>query len=488
MKSKILEKVMKVLENNQMYPPVNNIKVFALGASGFAPRFGGFYNNLNDAFFMGVTKGETGIAYFDENQFTIISDEVFSNYWKDEGVLEKRKSLTKEVSEKINKLYHKVGLGYVSQTGIDDLIKDVKEIVENSRIFQSISLAGVVFDKEVCLGLIKKLDINISEERLDVVWYKGTTSAGDSFDKKRFKIVLNYLSEGMSWDDIAERCQYFLANHNTVESVSEVRKQLIEEYGKYENSSELGKAIELERASEEKRACDFEKWTGKLSEEEKKLVRYMQEIIELRDRKKDSASKALSVHFRVAQKMFREAKLSEEFIYFYLYEEVLKGQNHLLDIKDEFAERKRKGFAVLMNFDGSIDVEVGTTEEIRETLEDLYLKKYKKDGDTIRGQVGASGKVSGVVKIVRDPNKADHFNNGDILVTGMTRPEFLPLMKKAAAFVTDEGGITCHAAIVARELGKPCVIGTKVATRVLKDGDLVEVDADKGVVRILPRK
>jgi pyruvate,water dikinase len=58
-------------------------------------------------------------------------------------------------------------------------------------------------------------------------------------------------------------------------------------------------------------------------------------------------------------------------------------------------------------------------------------------------------------------------------------------MNKASAFITDEGGITCHAAIVARELNKPCIIGTKIATKVLKDGDMVEVDAERGVVRII---
>ena len=70
---------------------------------------------------------------------------------------------------------------------------------------------------------------------------------------------------------------------------------------------------------------------------------------------------------------------------------------------------------------------------------------------------------------------------------GMTTPEFLSAMKKVAAFVTDEGGIACHAVIVAREIKKPCIIGTKIATQVLKDGDEVEVDAEQGVVRILRR-
>lgn len=65
----------------------------------------------------------------------------------------------------------------------------------------------------------------------------------------------------------------------------------------------------------------------------------------------------------------------------------------------------------------------------------------------------------------------------------MTSPEYVPAMKRSGAVITDEGGLLSHAAIVARELGKPCIVGTKIATKVLKDGDLVEVDANKGVVR-----
>ena len=68
-------------------------------------------------------------------------------------------------------------------------------------------------------------------------------------------------------------------------------------------------------------------------------------------------------------------------------------------------------------------------------------------------------------------------------MTMMTTPDYVPAMRKASAVVTDEGGITCHAAIFSREINKPCVIGTKFATQVLKDGDIVEVDADNGIVR-----
>lgn len=70
----------------------------------------------------------------------------------------------------------------------------------------------------------------------------------------------------------------------------------------------------------------------------------------------------------------------------------------------------------------------------------------------------------------------------------MTNINYLPVIKRAAAIVTDEGGITYHAAIISRELKKPCIIGTKIATQIIKNGDLVEVDADNGVVKILNRK
>ena len=77
------------------------------------------------------------------------------------------------------------------------------------------------------------------------------------------------------------------------------------------------------------------------------------------------------------------------------------------------------------------------------------------------------------------------FKEGEILVSSMTIPDFLPAMKKAAAIVTNEGGVLCHAAILARELQKPCIIGTQFATHILRDGDYVEVDANNGIVKFI---
>ena len=84
-----------------------------------------------------------------------------------------------------------------------------------------------------------------------------------------------------------------------------------------------------------------------------------------------------------------------------------------------------------------------------------------------------------------DPMKANSFKPEDILVAPMTSPEYIFAMKKAKAIITDTGGLTSHAAIVSRELKILCLVGTKIATKVLKDGDIVEVDAIQGKVRKL---
>lgn len=107
------------------------------------------------------------------------------------------------------------------------------------------------------------------------------------------------------------------------------------------------------------------------------------------------------------------------------------------------------------------------------------------DDSTLRGQVGNKGFARGFVRVIKRKEQIPEVQEGEIIVSPMTTPDFMPAMQKAAAFVTDEGGVTCHAAIVARELNKPCVIGTKFATQVLKDGDEVDVDANTGVIKII---
>jgi phosphohistidine swiveling domain-containing protein len=127
---------------------------------------------------------------------------------------------------------------------------------------------------------------------------------------------------------------------------------------------------------------------------------------------------------------------------------------------------------------------VGYNENVKITDEIDVEKILNRSGNDAKGRVAFSfGKVIGTARLVLNNSEINKVKEGDILIASMTKPDYMSAIKKALAIVTDEGGVTCHAAIVSRELKKPCVIGTKNATLIFKDGDKIEVDSVNGKVR-----
>src|SRR5207237_8760214 len=98
----------------------------------------------------------------------------------------------------------------------------------------------------------------------------------------------------------------------------------------------------------------------------------------------------------------------------------------------------------------------------------------------VRGAVACGGKAVGRAKIVKNVDEMFKVNHGDVIVSPMTSPDLMPAIRRCVAIVTDFGGITCHAAIVSREINIPCIVGTSDATEKIRDNDLIEVDANSG--------
>lgn len=160
-------------------------------------------------------------------------------------------------------------------------------------------------------------------------------------------------------------------------------------------------------------------------------------------------------------------------------------ENDILHINiDEINKRKDKFIYVVTDCVADLITGVDSMKKRSELVED-----YNIDVKQFSGSIACRGKIIGkVIKFNWTDSlveKMEHMEFGDILVAGQTRPQLMPAIKKAGAIVTDEGGITSHAAIVSRELGVPCIIGTKIATKVLTDGDMVEIDAIKGIIKII---
>jgi phosphohistidine swiveling domain-containing protein len=189
--------------------------------------------------------------------------------------------------------------------------------------------------------------------------------------------------------------------------------------------------------------------------------------------------------FHIAEQLFGFWDIDKNLLPYTGISDVLEGRDYMMSIKAHLPKRP-DGYCVLYQKDGSVHFGYDDLEGQIASLDDFILSQNKSDDEfTLRGEIGNTGHVSGKARVIRKNAEFNDFKPGEILVTGMTRPEFVPLMKKASAIVTDEGGITSHAAIVSRELGKPCIMGTRIATQIIKTGDQVEVDANNGIVTIL---
>lgn len=153
-----------------------------------------------------------------------------------------------------------------------------------------------------------------------------------------------------------------------------------------------------------------------------------------------------------------------------------KGARVLISVKDQKRVFLRVGEEKLAKAYGDL------IKKYNFLLRKRKIPKSPRKLKKFSGIVASKGKTKGKVRVVSDLSRMRGFQKGDILVTEMTSPKLASVIQKSAAIVTDEGGMLCHAAVVSRERKIPCVVGTQIATKVLKDGDEVEVDAEKGIV------
>ncbi len=147
-------------------------------------------------------------------------------------------------------------------------------------------------------------------------------------------------------------------------------------------------------------------------------------------------------------------------------------------VDQSLLKRRKESFIYITNFSQSTIYEGKESKKIAKKI-----KFYTINNKIIKGQTAYKGKASGSAVIVNGPDDFKKVKTGNILVASSTQPNYLPVLKKVKAVITEEGGVLSHASIISRELKIPTIIGVKAVTKILKDGDLVEVDAERGIVR-----
>lgn len=218
-----------------------------------------------------------------------------------------------------------------------------------------------------------------------------------------------------------------------------------------------------------------------LSSKEKMLVEAVAFCTNWHDERKAKILQSIEIGEPVMEEIARRVGVKREVLLYSVMEELsakrLRDPKYLALLKRRF-----NGCALYSTPDKVWFFESGDYLKIKQAADALHETENITE---LKGTVAQGGFARGTVRVCRHARDIASFPAGAILVAPMTRPEYVPAMQKASAIITDEGGITSHAAIIARELGKPCIIGTRIATKVFKDGDTVEVDADRGIVKVL---
>lgn len=487
-KHTLADRFMEKMEGQELSPPMYNSTLFVQTSGWNVKKYFQKYYSDRTSFPLLITmNADEGIMYIPATKIKKLSEEIFKKYWADESIIIEIFKEYRTKTKTIDKIYGQITHDFLEKNNFEELVPYAELIKDAAWDMNAVVFFSIFFDKEMCSDLLKRVKSKISRERLDDLWDKAIDPIFDSFEKRREYYLLNLLKRGLDLDEISEKCQYFYANYSEIFSIKEVRRKIKKKLTQFEDRRELEKFLIKEQEKKNEIIKKHNLWVETLSPEEKKLVHYLQMIMELRDDRKDYLAKLLTVVFKIAEKLFDDNGLDKKYIYFYMFDEIVKGNGYLIKNKD-LLEKRMRGCSVLVDYDGEKYIWYENFDETKEKLEKFFLNQQKMGNKIIKGNPAYPGKVKGVVKIITNlAIQSRDFKKGDILVTGMTRPEFVPLMKKASAVITDEGGVTSHAAIVSREMKIPCVIGTKIATSVLKDGMLIEVDADRGIVRIIKR-
>jgi len=415
---------------------------------------------------LSIQKNGIFACYLSRTKYLDVSREGIQRYIEDERFKDIINKKYENIKLKINKFYE----GYFLKKSKKDT--DLLDILKTSEEYLHELVAITLFIDFLDSTILKKT----YNENGFVLNYDKIFEVSNIYDFASFDLKNNV--EILKWN---KRNVEYLKHVYTGYSAAPTKKEIENKISKIDLNAlkdEITKSNEeVKRKSQEK--VNLRK---KLNSKERSVEDFLSWIIEMRDDRKSLMNKMEVLMNESVILLYQNWNVDDKLSLYSYGFEVLKGKKFILENIDHI--KRRQGNFVNLYFGGENYFE--KYDDLDNEFKDFEsLDEPKKDITIIRGQTANKGKVRGYAKVILDPKKNHSFMDGEILITGMTRPEFVPLMKKAAAIVTNEGGIACHAAIVSRELNKPCVIGTKNATEIIRDGDLVEVDADNGIVRII---
>ncbi len=414
---------------------------------------------------------------YPQADLTAIAERIFRILEKDPNYLEKIRSTYNQEVSKQESVFRKAE-GDLSQLSDEELVDLCQRhwvsrgyTVGTSHVIESLALA---FEHKIRHELLNRVTGTKLNEDFSVL----TTPLSTSFVSQKEELLwkIKHASESKKPVLVKKFLKAFYwvntsYNGSQILSTEDVIKEA-ESLETFVEPDILGLKAKKEALMKQYHFSEKQKW----------LIRWTDFVTEWQDDRKKKIFRGVHGCQRIVNELARRFKIDPVSIEYFAGNEITLEKLNSNKIESIGKERKA----------GVLSIENPKEAVIFEHSDFLEYQKriqtHHAETEALNGTCASLGNATGPVRVLLTFDSISQMKEGEVLVTSMTRPEFVPAMKKASAIVTDEGGITSHAAIVSRELGKPCVIGTKMATKVLKNGWIVQVKANHGQVIVLERE
>lgn len=426
-----------------------------------------------------IVRENSADAYFLNNEREEFNDYFFNKQFKNKKFLGKINNTILNSSPSVEKFFKQIAKKNLDILSNDELLEVFKDVMQ----FLNTNIAGVAFlwvgfilgeitDKKV-IEVLERNNIN-TEEGLGII--SGLEKPHHIIQEQLdlMKIVLSNEKKKEKLTKHYNKYRYIPCYSAIIEPYSlEYFKDRLRKTSKKEAEEYIHRTKNNFKLNAKKYKLFIKnhKWGIK----DKMFLDYAHQHCFLKDYRSHFRSLSMLQYGRILKEVAKRFDLNLREVSSLLYQEVIDLFSNPNKIKSTLKKRlKENQIYIYKNGKGTII-----------TNKDVLTNNIKRKPLLLRGQSACPGIVTGNVKVILTPNDINKVNDGDILVSTMTRPDYVVAMRKSKAIITDEGGLLCHAAIVSRELKKPCIIGTKFATQTLKDGDLVEVNANTGIIKLI---
>ncbi|MHB2032913.1 MAG: PEP/pyruvate-binding domain-containing protein, partial [Gemmatimonadaceae bacterium] len=391
------------MREQKMFNPVHNFSAFT-GVTGWtaAKYYRPSYLDTTPMPSLVLGDGSDAVFCLSETKMDRLSEEVFLRYWRDEAWFEKRVRAIRTSIDRLRRLYTKATYASLRACSLPESVQLARTVNDLAWATNAMGWFSLSFDLDLCRRSLARLRSTYRPSARE--WKRLTDQpAVIPFEERRRVLVYELVASGKTLAEIAEQLQYAYTTYSEVPTIPQTILLLRRECPEHRDSRRVARELGNLRAGTAERLKRCTDASAQFVGNARRLHRYLQAAIEIRDVLRDVICMAHTTSYRVAELSFRKARVPVHLIYFATLDEALSSPTTIRALEKMLKRRRRNGYAILTQYDGTVQAALGAfapnMERIRRFFEESQGISIA-GGEEVRGQTGSLGHASGVVKRV----------------------------------------------------------------------------------------